>query len=127
MLFRSIGFQLSNLWFEGPDQQNYTSSLSGHQLPVSSDGSRYYIVAHRDPGVRGWVDTTGLEKGTHSMRFIFREQPTAAELPTATVHVVDLEDLSLVLPPDTPAVSPVQRRQEIAIRQSHIKRRWRGH
>ncbi len=122
-----IGFQLGNLWFEGPDQQNYVSSLSGHQLPVSSDGSRYYIIAHRDPGVAGWVDTTGLEKGTHSMRFIFRQNPAGDEMPKAEAQLVKLKAVRSVLPADTPVVSPDQRKAEVAVRQSHIKMRWRGH
>ena len=54
---------------EGPDQQNYVSSLSGHQLPIASDGSRYYIIAHHDPGVEGWVSTTGIQHGFFAMRF----------------------------------------------------------
>ncbi len=122
-----IGFQLNNLWFEGPDQQNYTSSLSGHQLPVSSDGSRYYIIAHADPGVQGWVDTTGLEKGTHAMRFIFRKDPSGDQLPHAEATLVPLQDVADLLPEDTPRVSPEERRKEIAVRQSHIKRRWRSY
>jgi hypothetical protein len=122
-----IGFQLNNLWFEGPDQQNFTSSLSGHQLPVSSDGSRYYVIAHQDPGVQGWVDTTGLQKGTHAMRFIFRDDPPAARMPTAEATLTTLSDLSARLPPDIVRVSPEGRRRDIAVRQSHIKRRWRGH
>ena len=122
-----VGFQLSNLWFEGPDQQNYVSSLTGHQLPVSSDGSRYYIVAHRDPGVAGWVDTTGLAKGSLSMRFIFRENPAAGNMPKANAQLVKLDDIHSVLPNDTPVVTPEQRKAEVAIRQSHIKMRWRGH
>lgn len=122
-----IGFQLSNLWFEGPDQQNYTSSLSGYQLPLASDGSRYYVIAHRDPGVQGWVDTSGLTDGTHAMRFIFRDNPAPADMPRATTQLVKLDGLAAVLPADTPTVSPVQRAAEVAVRQSHIKRRWRGH
>jgi len=122
-----IGFQLNNLWFEGPDQQNYVSSLTGHQLPVSSDGSRYYIIAHRDPGVEGWVDTTGIEKGTHAMRFLFRENPPEEQMPQATATLVKLSELARHIPKDTPKVSAEQRRAEIAVRQSHIKMRWRGH
>jgi len=122
-----IGFQLNNHWFEGPDQQNYTSSLNGHQLPVSSDGSRYYIIAHEDPGVQGWVDTTGLEEGTLAMRFVYRENPPSERLPRAEATLIKLGTLSEVLPEDVPTVSAEQRRSEIAVRQSHIKRRWRGH
>lgn len=122
-----IGFQLNNLWFEGPDQQNYVSSLSGHQLPVASDGSRYYIVAHRDPGVQGWVDTTGLEKGTHAMRFLFRKDPPEAQMPRAEATLVKFAAIANHIPADTPRVTAEQRRAEIAVRQSHIKMRWRGH
>lgn len=122
-----IGFQLHTLWFEGPDQQNYTSSLSGHQLPAASDGARYYIIAHRDPGVAGWVDTTGLDSGSFGMRFIFRENPEEGDMPETRAQLVKLGDLHSILPADTPRVTPEQRREEIAIRQSHIKMRWRGH
>ena len=122
-----MGFQLSNEWFEGPDQQNYVSSLTGDQLPVSSDGSRYYIIAHNDPGVAGWVATTGLSKGFMSMRFIFREDPQTNNMPQATATLVKVDQLSTLLPDDTPAITPAQRRAEVSIRQSHIKARWRGH
>ena len=122
-----IGFQLNNFWFEGPDQQNYTSSLSGHQLPIASDGSRYYVIAHQDPGVQGWVDTTGLKKGIHAMRFLFREDPPGDQAPTAKAALVKLEALGDILPADTPRISAEERQQEIAIRQSHIKRRWRDY
>lgn len=118
-----VGFQLGTAWFEGPDQQNYVSSLSGQQLPVSSDGSRYYIVARKDPGYQGWVDTTGFARGTHSMRFIFKQDPDV--MPTASAKLVILGDLAQHLPKDTPTVSLVQRKAEIAIRQRHIKMRWR--
>ena len=122
-----MGFQLSNQWFEGPDQQNYVSSLSGHQLPVSSDGSRYYIVTHRDPGLAGWVATTGLPKGYISMRFIFRDEPVTRKMPRATAMLVKADQIATTLPADIAAVTAEQRRDEISIRQSHIKMRWRGH
>ena len=122
-----IGFQLNNLWMEGPDQQNYVSSLSGHQLPVSSDGSRYYIIAHQDPGVEGWVSTTGLQHGFFAMRFLFKDDPDEKSLPSAEATLVKLTELATVIPKDTLTVSVKQRSIEIAIRQQHIKQRWRGH
>ena len=40
--------------------------------------------------------------------------------------VIDtLADLTRHLPPDTPSVTPAQRREQIARRQAHIRRRWR--
>jgi hypothetical protein len=124
---RYVGFQLNNLWFEGADQQNYVSSLSGDQLPVSSDRSRYYVVAHSDPGIQGWVDTTGLEKGTHVLRFFFDEDLPPEGVPKVETVLVDLSQVSSHLPEDTPTVSKQERRREVAVRQSHIKRRWRGY
>lgn len=121
-----VGFQLGTLWFEGPDQQNYVSSLSGHQSPVTKDGSRYYIVSAKDPGLQGWVSTTGFLEGHHAMRFIFRKDPPKEQMPSTEAFHVKLNNLASVLPADIPTVSPEQRKAEIAIRQSHIKRRWRG-
>lgn len=123
-----VGFQINNLWMEGPDQQNYVSSLTGHQLPPGNDGSRYYIIAHKDPGYRGWVATTGLEKGFHAMRFVFREDAISDEnLPRAEATKMPVDQLGSFLPEGTPRVTAEQRRREIAIRQTHIKQRWRGH
>ncbi len=121
-----IAIQLNNLWMEGPDQQNYTSSLTGHQLPVASDGSRYFIISKQDPGVQGWVATTGIKKGFHAFRFVFREDFREIELPTTAAYLVKLNDLASILPKDTPIVSEEERRKEIAIRQKHIKLRWRA-
>ncbi|MFT5604798.1 MAG: hypothetical protein ACI9G5_001760 [Paracoccaceae bacterium] len=121
-----VGFQLNNLWMEGPDQQNYVSSLTGTQLRKSKDGARYYIVAHRDPGYDGWVDTTGLEKGFHAMRFVFRTDPLPEEMPTAHATLVKFDDIHHFLPEGTTKISAEQRRAQIAVRQAHIKRIWGG-
>ncbi|MEH6581816.1 MAG: hypothetical protein V7754_07760 [Halioglobus sp.] len=121
-----VSMQLGTLWFEGPDQQNYVSSLSGHQLPVASDGSRYFVIAMTDPGVQGWVATTGYDYGQHAMRFIFREDPPEDKMPTAEAFLVKFDQLDGVLPADTPRITVEQRRAEIGIRQAHIKQRWRA-
>ena len=121
-----LGFQLNNFWFEGPDQQNNVSSLTGYQLPVASDGARYFIIAQQDPGVQGWMATTGYSSGSTSMRFVFREDPEAADMPSAEAFHIKLDELFTVISADTPKVSAEQRREQIAVRQAHIKRRWRN-
>ena len=122
-----IGFQLNNFWMEGPDQQNYTSSRSGHQLPPASDGARYYVVAERDPGVAGWVSTTGLPRGFHTLRFVYREDPSAETLPRIRTRLVSVDAVAAALPDDLPKVSLQERRREVAARQDHIKARWRAY
>ena len=120
-----VGFQLGNLWGESPDQANFVSSATGAQNPVSSDGARYYVVSARDPGTPGWINTTGLSKVTMSMRFIFRENPPRNEMPTIETYATKIENVRDHLPPDTPKVSPDERRGEVYRRQRHIQRRWR--
>ncbi len=122
-----IGFQLNNGWMEGPDQQNYVSSLTGHQNPRGPDGARRYVVAHRDPGIQGWVATTGLPRGFHSLRFVFREDPGPDELPRITTRRVPFDSLAAELPAGLRRVDSAERRREIAIRQAHIKSRWRAY
>lgn len=120
-----LGFQLANLWGESLDQASYTSSRSGGQLARASDGARYFVISRGDPGVPGWVDTTGVQHGTISMRLIYHEAPTGASLPTVSTQLVKLRDVRARLPEDTPRVDRAERLAEIAERQSHIRRRFR--
>lgn len=120
-----VGFQLANLWGESLDQRNYVSSQTGTQNPVTSDGARYYIISARDPGTPGWLNTTGLPKVAMSMRFIFRGEPSAGELPTLETFVAKVDRVRDFLPTGTPEISTDERRQEVDVRQRHIQRRWR--
>jgi hypothetical protein len=122
-----MGFQLNNHWMEGPDQQNYVSSRTAHQNPKASDGARYYVIAHRDPGVVGWVDTTGLPEGFHAMRFVYREDPPPDALPRLSARLVKVDQVRSILPDDAATIDPDARRREVAIRQEHIKHRYPGY
>ena len=122
-----MGFQLNNHWMEGPDQQNFVSSLTAHQNPEAPDGARYYVIAHRDPGVTGWVDTTGLAAGFQAMRFVYRDDPPAEDLPRITTTLMKVDEVAAALPEGVRKVDARMRRREIAIRQEHIKRRYRGY
>ena len=72
------GFHLANLWGESLDFANHQSSLNGFQVEVDPDGVRRYVVAHRDPGVANWIDTTGLPEGFLSLRWTYPERPDGA-------------------------------------------------
>jgi hypothetical protein len=120
------GFHLGNYWGESLDQADYTSSRTRAQLVTSDDSSIYYVIAHKDPGVQNWIDTTGLPKGSMTQLFVYPEMPADEELPTVeTIGPVPFDEIGEYLPDDTAYFSPEQRREEISKRQAHIKRRWR--
>ena len=120
-----VGFQLANLWGESLDQANYVSSQTGGQNRVASDGARYYVVSARDPGTPGWLSTTGLSKVMMSMRFLYDVAPPREQMPTIKTFATKITNVRDVLPPDTPTISPDDRRREVDVRQRHIQARWR--
>ena len=78
-------FHLGNLWGESPDYANHQSSLNGYQMYMGKDHVQRWVVAHRDPGVQNWLDTTGLPRGYHSHRWAYTELPPKEQWPTISV------------------------------------------
>jgi hypothetical protein len=117
------GFHLANFWGESHDFANHQSSLNGFQAESDADGATRYVVAHRDPGVPNWLDTTGLPRGFMSLRWAYPEPP--ADLPTARVEKVAFETIRSHLPSGVRTVSEPERREVIRVRQEHVQRRYR--
>lgn len=117
------GFHLSNLWGESLDYANHISSVNGHQAEPDADGAVRFVVAHRDPGVPNWLDTTGLPEGFMAMRWTYSQKPE--QLPTVQVTKVGFDVIRRHLPAGVRTVSPDERREQIRIRQAHVQRRYR--
>jgi hypothetical protein len=120
-----MGFHLANLWGESLDFESYQSNLNGHMLEADADGTYRWVVAHRDPGVPNWVDTTGLDHGFLTIRWTYPEQPPREDWPTLQVRRVAFADLPGCLAPDTRRVSGDERKQAILLRHRHVQRRYR--
>ena len=118
-----VGFQLSNLWGESLDYANRITSLNGFQAEWDADGALRLVIAHRDPGVPNWVDTTGLPEGFMTQRWAYSERPD--QLPTVKVTKVPFNTIRQHLPAGARTVSPEERREQIRIRQEHVQRRFR--
>jgi hypothetical protein len=114
---------LSNLWGESHDYANHVSSLNGHQVSRDPDGAIRYVIAHRDPGVPNWLDTTGLETGFMSYRWTYSVLPD--ELPATDVKKVVFDDIRAALPAGARVVTLEERREQIRVRQEHVQRRFR--
>ncbi|MBW2295268.1 MAG: hypothetical protein JRG94_23610, partial [Deltaproteobacteria bacterium] len=120
-----IGFQIGNLWGESVEYGNSVGSLNGAQSEVSADGVIRLVVAHRDPGVPNWIDTTGHREGFLTPRWAYSETPPTDEWPTISAKKVPFDEIRAHLPPETAEVSPQQRREQIRVRQEHVLRRYR--
>ena len=120
-----IGFQLANLWGESVEYANALGSLNGSQSEVDPDGVIRLVVAHRDPGVANWLDTTGHPEGFMAPRWAYSETPPPDEWPSITAKKVPFAKLREQLHESTRRVSPNERRAQIRIRQQHVQRRYR--
>jgi hypothetical protein len=107
-------------WYEEPDFMNRQTSLNNHQARVDSDGRVRFVFAASDPGVPNWLDTAGHRRGQFTYRWIWSKNR-----PKPKARLVPLAELRKHLPPDTPAISPEERRAQIARRQLHVQRRFR--
>jgi len=121
-----IGFHLGNLWGESFDFANHQSSLNAFQAHRDPDNVLRYVIAHRDPGVANWLDTTGHPEGYMAVRWAYSQKPKD-NWPWATAKRVPFAEIDRHLPPGTARVTPEQRRTAIAVRQEHVQRRYRQH
>ena len=121
-----VGIQLSNLWGESLEYANQIGSLNGHQMIVDPDGVIRLVVAHRDPGVANWLDTSGHREGFIAPRWAFSETPDKEYWPSISARKVPFSQILQQLPASTTQVTPEQRREQIIIRQQHVQRRFRA-
>ncbi len=117
------GFHLGNLWGESLDYANHVTSLNGFQAEPDTDGMTRFVIAHSDPGVPNWLDTTGQAQGFLTARWTYPESPD--ELPKVNVSKLPLGEVRQHLPAATRVVSPDERSEQIRIRQEHVQRRYR--
>lgn len=115
---RYWAFQLVDPCFRSLDWANHQTSLNHTQLRIDADGRVRVVVAHRDPGLANWLDTTGLSEGVLQYRFIWARttpQPTARLVPLSAL--ADAHDASAT------RVSARERVTAIALRRAHARRR----
>jgi hypothetical protein len=117
------GFHLSNLWGESHDYANHQSSLNAFQAEWDRDGALRLVIAHQDPGVPNWIDTTGDPVGFMTPRWTYSVKPE--RLPTIHATKVRFDEIRTHLPADVRHVSLEERHERIRMRQAHVQRRYR--
>jgi hypothetical protein len=107
-------FQLASSLWHTLDYANRITSLNCLQAHADPDGVTRVVLAHSDPGVANWLDTTGLERGVLILRFCGAKAATAP-----TTRLVELVDVAAELP-DAPAFGRDARRAQIAERREGV-------
>ena len=112
--------QLGDVWYQSLDWWNRQSSLNGHQAVVGTDGVFRAVIAHRDPGIANWLDTTGATQGVITFRW---NQATFQPVPIA--ELVSFDDLTVRLDDRWSKVTPVERAEVLRLRRRAALRRFR--
>ena len=120
-----FGFQLANLWGESVDYANRLGSLNGWQCEVDPDGVTRLVIAHEDPGVANWLDTSGLREGFLTPRWAYSSPPPEDQWPEISATKLPFAMLRDHLPKGTRHVTPDDRRDSIQRRQKHVQKRYR--
>lgn len=118
------GIQLADLWFSSLEYANRQTSLSTDQAHPSADGSYWFVIAGRDPGVANWLDTMGRRRGAILLRYDGTTETTFDPAKHPTAVKVDIAELDRHLPGEIMRVTPEERAEQIAIRRRHVQRRF---
>lgn len=113
--------QLNDPLFNALEYVYRLSSTNGAMARLSSDGRFRAVISLDDPGVPNWLDPAGYREGG-----IYGRWYDCSSEPVPTITRVKLAELRDHLPPDTPQVTPAERREEIArrVRACQRRRRW---
>jgi hypothetical protein len=93
------------------DWTHAPTTLNRNQGDVDDDDTLRVVVAHDDPGVRNWLDTTGHRRGVVQCRWIGSE-----EAPEVATRVVALDELPGALPASTRAFTAEDRARDLEVR-----------
>ena len=114
------GVALANEYWECIEFGSRQASINGSQARLDADGIFRAVISHRDPGVPNWLDPAGHSRGTLTARFL-----RAESAPKIQFQRVLSADVSRVLHPETPKVSPEQRSTMLRSRYLSVLRRYR--
>jgi hypothetical protein len=117
---RYWSFQIYGLHFFRPLDIVRPTSLNHLQVVPGADERVRIVLAHHDPGVANWLDTTGRPTALLNYRHFW-----GAPLPKPQTQVVPFDTVWDVLPADTPTVDRDQRAGQMQARRQHLAWRFR--
>jgi hypothetical protein len=104
--------------FSTVDWVNRQSSLNDVQAHIDEDGRFRAVISARDPGVPNWLDKADNRWGIIQLRW---NKPSDA--PDPLVTKVPLADVLKHLPPQTPVITPAERKAQLRSRREGAQMR----
>lgn len=104
-----------------------TTSLNMVQMAADADGRFTYVVAHRDPGIYNWLDTSGLRRTIFGQRWQAFARGHTAETPMLSARKAKFDALDIELPAGVLRIDAAGRRDQIAKREAGYRRRFLDH
>ncbi len=120
--FRNV--VLTDCFFLTVDYWSRTGSLNMNQMAADASGDFTYVVAHRDPGIHNWLDTSGLRRTIFGQRWQAIPADYKGETPRMATRLVKLKDLDKALPKGVQRIDVAGRRDQLAAREAGFKRRF---
>ncbi|MEN3614131.1 hypothetical protein AAH979_31840 [Plantactinospora sp. ZYX-F-223] len=114
------GIRLDGHWYGSLDHAHRQTSLNGHQAIADLDGVVRVVVSATDPGVLNWLDSAGHRELAIAARWQLVRPPA----PAPTVRIVPADRIGRYLPPDTPRITPAERRTRLHHRAVAVRRRF---
>lgn len=119
---------LHDLFIRSLEYRDHQSSLNqGQAATDEGDLTTTYVIAHRDPGIVNWLDTTGLNDVTALHRWQGLPAGGPAGKLEITTKTVKFADLDAELGPGVRRITPEQRKEQMARRAAGYDRRFLDH
>jgi hypothetical protein len=117
-----LAFQVADPWGVSLEYVERSSSLTQTQARPNADGTYTYVVAAADPGVRNWLDTSGLDAGTFQLRWQgLPAHNSSSDGAVRSAGIVKLQDLKSVVAAETALVTAAERRAQLASRKQSFQ------
>jgi len=110
------GLQLATSLWHTLDYANRLTTINRAQAHRDDDGVYRFVLAHEDPGVYNWLDTTGLEQGVLILRLCGATKPVPP-----TCRLVGLAEIGATAP-ISKRCNADQRRVQLAERREGVAR-----
>ncbi|MXW62856.1 MAG: hypothetical protein F4Z58_09115 [Acidimicrobiaceae bacterium] len=106
--------QVGDTWFQSLDYMNLPATLNDSQAHIDPDGVLRVAISHVDPGTCNWISLGGCPQGAITYRW-----NNADSVPVPSLRLMPVSEVAEHLHPDSPRVTPQDRRQRQAERRRH--------